>query len=103
MEKVEDFVLPKHFNPHGKGEGAAICAPPGATLPESLASIANRIEWTVSMIIEVYLGFEDPGYQYLGRLLAGLLPNEALFATLPPHFTCGKENQYISEANNLCF
>ena len=55
------------------------------------------------MMFEVYLGFADPGDQYLGRLLSGLLPNEASYDALLPHFTCGMENQYISEAMNLCF
>ena len=54
-------------------------------------------------MFEVYLIFEDTGNQYLGILLAGLLLNEASFAALPPHFTCGMENQYIPEATNLCF
>ena len=55
------------------------------------------------MMFEVYLGFSDPGNQYLGRPLDGLLPNKASFYALLPHFTCGLENQYISEAMNLCF
>ena len=75
----------------------------GTTLPASLAAIANRGEWTVSMMFDIYLGFAEPGDQYLGRLLAGLDPNKAEFATLPPHFVEGMENEYISEAMNLCF
>ena len=54
-------------------------------------------------MFDIYLGFAEPGDQYLGRLLAGLDPNKAEFATLPPHFVEGMENEYISEAMNLCF
>ena len=73
------------------------------TLPASLAAIANRGEWTISMMFKIYLGFAEPGDQYLGRLLAGLLPNSANFAVIPPHFTCGMENVFINEGMNLCF
>ena len=54
-------------------------------------------------MFDIYLGFAEPGDQYLGRLLAGLDPNKSEFATLPPHFVEGMENEYISEAMNLCF
>ena len=84
-------------------KGAVICASSGTTPPSSLAAISNRGQWSVSMMFEVYLIFADPGDQYLGILLAGLLPKKASFAALPPHFTCGMENQYIPEAMNLCF
>ena len=55
------------------------------------------------MMFKVYLGFVEPGDQYMGRLLDVLLPNEALFDALPPNLTCGMENQYISEAINIWF
>ena len=50
------------------------------------------------MMFEIYLGFAKPGDQYLGRLLAGLLPNSAKFAAIPPHFRVGMENEHIREA-----
>jgi hypothetical protein len=100
---IEGFVRPRHFNPHGTRKGAAIRATSGTTLPASLPAIANRGEWTVSMLFEVYLGFAEPGDQYLGRLLAGLEPNKASFACIPPHFKCGMENRFIKEAMELCF
>ena len=92
-----------HFNPHGTRKGAAVCASSGTTLPASLAAIANRGEWTISMMFEVYLGFAEPGDQYLGRLLAGLLPNSSEFGVIPPHFICGMENKFVAEAMNTCF
>ena len=101
--KIEEFIRAGHFHPHGTRKGAAVRASSGTTLPASLAAIANRGEWTVSMMFDIYLGFAEPGDQYLGRLLAGLDPNKAEFATLPPHFVEGMENEYISEAMNLCF
>ena len=100
---IEEFVCAGHFNPHGTRKGAAVCASSGTTLPASLAAIANRGEWTISMMFEVYLGFAEPGDQYLGRLLAGLLPNLADFSVIPPHFTCGMENKFVAKAMNLCF
>ena len=100
---IDEFVRARYFNPHGTRKGAAIRASSGTTLPASLAAIANRGEWTISMVFEVYLGFVEPGDQYLGRLLAGFSPNDASFGCLPPHFECGMENKYVKEAMNLCF
>ena len=102
-EEIEEYIRANHFNPHGTRKGAAICASSGTTLPASLAAIANRGEWTVSMMFEIYLGFAEPGDQYLGRLLAGLNPNKATFAVIPPHFIEGMSNEYIKEAMELCF
>ena len=85
-EEIEEYIRANHFNPDGTRKGAAICASSGTTLPASLAAIANRGEWTVSMMFKIYLGFAEPGDQYLGRLLAGLNPNKATFAVIPPPF-----------------
>ena len=74
-ETIEEFVIPKHFNPRGTKKGAVICASSGTTLPAFLAEIENRGEWTVSMMFGVYLGFAEPGDKYIGRLLSGLLSN----------------------------
>ena len=40
------------------------------------------------MVFGVYLGFEDPEGEYLGKLLDGLNPRSAVFSVLPPHFIC---------------
>ena len=37
-------------------------------------------------VLDVYLHFSEPGDHFLGRVLAGLDPNKAEFATMPPHF-----------------
>jgi hypothetical protein len=55
------------------------------------------------MMFEIYLDFAEPGDQYLGQLLAGLLPNSAAFAVLPPHFIIGMQNEHINEATNPCY
>ena len=48
------------------------------------------------MMFEVYLGFADPGDQYLGRLLAGLLPNSEDFSVILLHFISGTENEFVA-------
>ena len=50
-----------------------------------------------------YLGFAEPGNQYLGRLLVGLLLNSTDFAVIPPHFVCGIVIDFLTEAMNSCF
>ena len=74
-----------HFNPHGTRQGASVLASSGITLSASLSIAANSGEWKIAMLFEVYLGFADPGDQYLGQLLARLLPNSADFVVIPPH------------------
>jgi hypothetical protein len=37
----------------------------GFSIPEYLVAITDRGEWTISMIFEIYLGFAEPGDQYL--------------------------------------
>ena len=37
-------------------------------------------------VLDVYWHFSEPRDQFLGRVLAGLDPNKAKFATMPPHF-----------------
>ena len=103
MGKIEEFVRSDHFKIHGIRKGSAIYATSGTTLPASLAAVANRGEWKVSIMFDIYLGFAEPGDQYLGRILAGLNVNDDSFAVLPPHFVCGMENELIREAINLCF
>ena len=54
-------------------------------------------------MFDVYFKFEELGDHYLGRLISVLLPKKSSLAALPLHFTWGMENQYISEAMNICF
>lgn len=99
----EEYVREHHFSIHGVRKGAAILGASGTTLPASLSAIANRGEWLVSVMFDIYLGFAEPGDCYLGRILAGLSPNKANFDVIPPHFTVGMENTYVKEAMELCF
>ena len=88
-ETIEESVRPKHFNPQSTKKGNEIFSSSGTTLPAYFAEISNRREWTVSMMFEVNLGFVELCVQYLGKLLAYLMPNEASFSVLLPRFTCG--------------
>lgn len=99
----EEYVRENHFSIHGVRKGAAILGSSGTTMPASLSAIANRGEWSVSVMFDIYLGFAEPGDCYLGRILAGLSPNKTNFDAIPPHFTVGMENRYIKEAMELCF
>ena len=75
-EKISEFIRPQHACSHGTRKGAAIEATSGTTLPASMAAVANRGEWSLSMVFDIYLGFSEPGDQYLGHILAGLQPNQ---------------------------
>jgi hypothetical protein len=75
-----------HFNPHGLRKGSATHAVSGTTLSPSLPSVARRGEWSQGLVLDVCWHFASIGDHYLGRILAGLQPNDAGFATLPPHF-----------------
>jgi hypothetical protein len=37
-------------------------------------------------VLDLYWHFSEPGDTYLGRILAGLDPNDKTFGTLPPHW-----------------
>lgn len=95
----------EHFNPYGFRKGSATHACSGTTLSPSLPSIARRGEWSQGMVLDVYWHFAAIGDHYLGRVLACLQPNDAGFATLPPHFNVANpmENQFVLEAMRLSF
>ena len=92
-----------HCKIQGIRKGAAIHTTSGTTLPASIAAVANRGEYQVSMMFDMYIVFADPEYHHLGRLLACLNPNYAGFYLVPPHFICGMENSLINYATNICF
>ena len=54
-------------------------------------------------VFDVYFKFGVVGDRYLGRVLAGLDPNDPDFGILPPHFTVSAENPFIAEAFELTF
>jgi hypothetical protein len=56
-------------------------------LPPPIASIANRGDWSLGKVLDVYWQFAKAGDAYLGRCLCGLDPNHSKFSVLPPHWT----------------
>ena len=100
---LPQFIRPDHANSHGTRKGAGVEATSGTTCPPPIPSVAGRGEWSMGNVFDVYWTFAHAGYLYIGRILAGLDPNSANFACIPPHFEEGMENPHISEAMNLCF
>ena len=96
-EIVREHVRIDHCNAHGIRKGSGTHSTSCTTCPPSLVSVACRGDWSMGKIFDTYFTFGDFGDQYLGRILAGLNPSLATFATLPPHFTEGMENTYIHE------
>ena len=86
IKAVSNFIRRDHANAHGVRKGSASFACSGTTCPPSVASIANRGDWSMGAVLDVYWHFAEPGDHFLGRILAGLDPNKSEFATLPPHF-----------------
>ena len=98
-------IRPERFNPYGLRKGSATYAVSGTTLSPSLPSIARRGEWSQGSVLDVYWHFASIGDHYLGRILAGLQPNDAAFGTLPPHFKTQNpiENTDVREAMEMMF
>jgi hypothetical protein len=88
-ENLKAYIRAEHANSHGIRKGSATAVTLGTTLPPPTSSIAARGDWSLGQILDIYWHFVKPGDHYLGRCLAGLDPNSADFAVLPPHFTVG--------------
>lgn len=88
------------LNPYGLRKGSATHAVSGTTATPSIPSIARRGEWSIGSVLDCYWHFGSVGDQYLGRILAGLNPNEVKFSVLPPHWDAEEplENASIREA-----
>ena len=84
--QVGKFIRRDHANAHGIRKGSALFATSGTTCPPSVASIANRGDWSMGAVLDVYWHFSEPGDHFLGRVLTGLDPNKSEFASPPPHF-----------------
>jgi hypothetical protein len=104
-DELMHHMDPTNFNPYGLRKGSATHACSGTTAPPSLPSIARRGEWSISQVLDVYWHFCSIGDHYLGRILAGLDPNDSSFGTLPPHWTTSNpmENDHIRKAMQLTF
>jgi hypothetical protein len=70
-----------------------------------VSSTANRGEWSLGRILDIYWHIAEPGDCYLGRILYGLDPNDASFGSLPPQFimTDLMSNVYVNEAMHLMY
>ena len=86
IEAVGEYIRKNHINAHGIRKGSASFATSGTTCPPSVASVANRGDWSMGAVLDVYWHFSEPGDHFLGRVLAGLDPNKPEFSTMPPHF-----------------
>ena len=76
------------------------------TAPPPIASIANRGDWSLGKVLDVYWQFAEVGDAYLGRcLLCGLDPNHSTFSVLPPHWTVDNpvEDADIHDALQLMY
>jgi hypothetical protein len=104
-DRVKAYLRPKHANTHGLRKGSATHATSGTTCPPPIASIANRGEWSLGGVLDLYWHFCEPGDYFLGRVLAGLDPDSSEFVLLPPHWTIDNpmENETIAEAMRLLY
>jgi len=90
--------LKGHIKDHGFRKGAATECTAGTTCAPSPSSVAQRGEWSLGKVFDVYWLFAEAGDQYCGRILAGLDSLDTHFDVLPPHFICGVENPLILNA-----
>ena len=102
--KLRDYsIRDGHFNPHGVRKGGGTFVTTATMEPPPIPSVLLRGEWSMGKVLEVYWRFSTQGDTYLGRCLAGLLPDEENFGVLPPHFTVGMENEFVERGMKLCF
>ena len=90
---------------HGIRKGSATHVSCATTAPPPIASIANRGDWSMGKVLDVYWQFADVGDAYLGRCLCGLDPNLSSFSVLPPHWTVDNpvDDPDISDALQLMY
>lgn len=77
----------RNMSAHGLRKGSATHVASATTCPPPIASIANRGDWSLGKVLDVYWQFAESGDAYLGRCLSGLDPNTSAFSVLPPHWT----------------
>jgi hypothetical protein len=94
-KNLKAYIRAEHANSHGIRKGSTTAVTSGTTLPPPTSSIAARRDWSLGRILDIYWHFAEPGDHYLGRCLAGLDPNSADFAVLPPQFTVGDPMEWV--------
>ena len=104
-DTVECYMRSAHTGTHSFRKGSATLASSGTTCPPPVSSIAQRGEWSMGKILDVYWHFSAPGDTFLGRILTGLDPTQPEFATPPPHWTVTEplENEVIIEGMQVMF
>lgn len=60
---------------HGIRKGAAMCCTSACLFPPPLSSVAMRAEWSMGVVLDIYLRYSDAGDQYCGKdvLCGGVL------------------------------
>ena len=101
--QVATWSVPERIKAHSGRKGTATFLTAATLNPPPLPSIAHRGEWSQGKVQDIYFNFAQPGDHYIGRMLAGLDPTSTTFQVLPPHFTCGLENEYVREAVQMCY
>lgn len=92
-----------HFHPHVTRKGAATHVATGTIDSPPMPSILLHGEWSLGKVLDLYWKWSHKGDYYLGRCLAGLDPDSEEFGVLPPHFSVGTSNEYVTEALEMCF
>lgn len=92
------YVRKGHIKDHGFRKGAATECTSGTTCAPSPSAVAQRGEWSLGQVFDIYWLFAEAGDQYCGRILAGFDSLSTDFDALPPHFVCGLENSIIVNA-----
>lgn len=102
-ESVKTFI--KTLSAHGLRKGSATHVASATTVPPPIASIANRGDWSLGKVLDIYWQFAEAGDSYLGRCLAGMDPNTSEFSVLPPHWITASpmEDDDIKEALDLMY
>ena len=100
---VQTYIT--NMSAHGLRKGNATHVACATTAPPPIASIANRGDWSLGKVLDVYWQFAEVGDSYLGRCLCGLDPNDSTFSVLPPHWTVDNpvEDTDIGEALQLMY
>jgi hypothetical protein len=89
-----------NMSAHSLRKGSATHVACATTAAPPIALIANRGDWSLGKVLDVYWQFVEVGDSYLGRCLCGLDPNDSTFSVLPPHWTVDNpiEDTDIGEA-----
>jgi hypothetical protein len=93
----------KNMSRHGIRKGSATHVASATTAPPPIASIANRVDWSLGKVLDVYWQFAEAGDSYLGRrCLCGLDPNDSTFCVLPPHWNIDSPTEESDFKEALC-